>query len=393
MSSSSVISNQFLYSNYSHGVLTISSIPYEGTKFKPKKGCLNIENVPVMHIFILYKLQFFVISIVNQKQGKLNSRYLELKIGDKKLATPTYFPSISTASTRMPYSSIIRTLVTSGFPKLLVSCYDLYKLRKEKEIFRYLGEHIETKNLLFLDSGEFERYWFESTDWSFDKYKKTVEKINSDLFGSYDIIPTQQYEFEDVVTHTIQKTEASFELINNNYCITIFHGDSPEELCKLINKVLSSHKEFFGMIAVAERECGKMIEDKIKTVQKIREILKQNSSNTILHVLGCGSPSSIALLTFAGADSFDSFDWNRWIIDKKTMQFHDFANLTLLDCNCKGCSSTNRDSRERAMLHNLFFYQDFVYRLQRSIIDNEDISLVLREYFDPKIVSKAANFF
>ncbi len=334
-----------------------------------------------------------MIKIINQINGSQNSRYLNLEIGTKKLATPTYFPSISSASTRMPYSSTIRTLVTSEYPQLLVSCYDLYELEKDKEIIQYVKEHFEKKNLLFIDSGEFERYWFKKSDWNFEKYKKIVETFNSDFFASYDIIPTTPNKFEDVITLTIQKTEASFDLIKNNYCITIFHGSSPRELCELIENVLSSNKEFFGMISVAERECGKMIEDKIKTVQKIRGILKQKSPDTILHILGCGNPLSIVLLTFAGADSFDSFDWNRWIIDKKTMQFNDFANLSLLDCTCKGCHSKNRDPREKAMLHNLIFYQNFMYRLQRSIIDNESISTVLGEFVGPKNLSKIASFF
>ncbi len=334
-----------------------------------------------------------VIQIINQIAGLQNSRYLNLKIGTKKLTTPTYFPSISTASTRITYSSIIRALVTSGYPQLLVSCYDLHKLKKDEQVFHYLEEHLENENILFLDSGEFERYWFQDTDWDFEKYKKIIQSTTSDLFASYDKIPRKPNKFEDIVTLTVQKTESSLELIDNNYCVTIFHGNSSKELRELINNISSSNKEFFGMIAVAERECGKMIEDKIQTIQKIREILNENSPDTILHVLGCGNPSSIALLAFAGADSFDSVDWNRWIIDKKTMQFQDFANLSLLDCSCKGCTSKNRDSRDKAMLHNLFFYHDFIYRLQRSIIDKEDVSLVLREFVEPEILSRVSKFF
>ena len=334
-----------------------------------------------------------MIQIINQIAGLRNSRYLNLKIGTKKLATPTYFPSISTASTRIPYSSIIRALVTSGYPQLLVSCYDLHKLKEDKPIFRYLKEHLENENMLFLDSGEFEKYWLQTTDWSFEKYKEIIQSTNSDLFGSYDTIPRELNKLEDIVTHTVQKTKSSLELIDNNYCVTIFHGSSPKELCELINNILLHNKEFFGMIAVAERECGKMIEDKIQTVQKIRRILNENSPDTILHVLGCGNPSSIALLAFAGADSFDSVDWNRWIVDKKTMQFQDFANLSLLDCSCKGCISEDRDSRDKAMLHNLFFYRDFIYRLQRSIIDKEDVSAVLREFVEPEILTRVVKFF
>lgn len=333
-----------------------------------------------------------VIQITNQIPGLQNSRYLNLKIGTKKLATPAYFPSISTASTRIPYPSIIRALVTSGYPQLLVSCYDLHKL-KDESIFDYLEEHLKNENILFLDSGEFERYWFQDTEWNFGKYKKIIQSNNSDLFGSYDKIPREPNKLEDIMTYIVRKTESSFELINNNHCVTIFHGNSPNELCELINNVLSSNKEFFGMIAVAERECGKMIEDKIQTVQKIRKILNENSPDTILHVLGCGNPSSIALLAFAGADSFDSVDWNRWIIDRKTMQFQDFANLSLLDCSCKGCTSKDRDSRDKAMLHNLLFYHDFIYRLQRSIIDKDDVSLVLGEFVEPEILIRVAKFF
>ena len=247
--------------------------------------------------------------------------------------------------------------------------------------------------MLFLDSGGFESYWFEDIDWDFKKYEKIVKKTSSDFFGSYDIIPIEHNKFEDVTAHIIEKTNLSSKLVKNNHCITIFHGSSPQELCQLIDNVLSVHPEFFDMIAVTERECGKMIENKIKTIQKIRKILEQKSPNTILHILGCGNPLSIALLTFAGADSFDSNDWNRWIIDKKTLLFHDFANFTLLDCNCSGCTSKNRDSRDRAMLHNLVFYQDFMYGLQRSIIDKEEISTVLKEFLKPKLLNKIVNFF
>ena len=88
----------------------------------------------------------YVIQITNQISGLQNSRYLNLKIGTKKLATPTYFPSISTASTRIPYTSIIRALVTSGYPQLLVSCYDLHKL-KDEPIFDYLEEHLKNENI------------------------------------------------------------------------------------------------------------------------------------------------------------------------------------------------------------------------------------------------------
>ena len=111
-----------------------------------------------------------MIEIIDQKFGTQNSRYLNLQIGTKKLATPTYFPSISTTSTRMSYSSILRTLVTSGFPQLLVSCYDLHKLEEnKKEVSTYLKEYLENKNLLFLNSGEFERYYFKASDWDFER--------------------------------------------------------------------------------------------------------------------------------------------------------------------------------------------------------------------------------
>ncbi|MEM3172955.1 MAG: hypothetical protein QXE82_05395, partial [Candidatus Nitrosotenuis sp.] len=105
-----------------------------------------------------------------------------------------------------------------------------------------------------------------------------------------------------------------------------------------------------------------------------------------------GNPLSMALFAIAGADIFDSIDWSRWVVDPRSLNFTDFANLSLTDCMCKVCRIKNMDPVLRSILHNLLFYQDFVLELQQSIILKDELNF-LRRYVDQKTVSKIVNFF
>ena len=327
-------------------------------------------------------------------KGSYMSRVLRVGIGKKKLITPTYFPSISSVAIRLPLEPLLRAIIKSGYPRLLISSYDLAHLPPEsyKRISNHLSKFRAQNNFLFLDSGSFESYWLQDKKWNFNKYHRITNKTGSDFFTSFDNIPNLHDDYKDIVKQTYQNLTKSNRLIKNNHCITICHGNTPEQISSLVKKIVSDKSIFSRFIAIPERNCGKTIIDKLKTVQKIRRILDEDNPANILHVLGCGNPISIVLFALGGADSFDSIDWSRWTLDLRTLEFTDFALLPLMECKCKVCTIRNIDSTLRVLLHNLLFYQEFLQELQQVIMYQDELKF-LQKYLDRKILSKIVNFF
>lgn len=328
-------------------------------------------------------------------KGSFMSRLAQVHVGEKKLITPNYFPSISSVAIRLPLEPLLRTIIKSGYPRLLVSCYDLAHLSNEtyKRVSVQLSKFQSENNFLFLDSGSFESYWLRDKKWNFNNYRTLITKTPSDLYTSFDNIPNSHDDYKDIVSKTYHNLEKSNRLAKkNNNCITICHGNTPEQISSLVKKLVSDKSTFARFIAIPERNCGKTVFDKIKTVQKVRKILDEDNPANILHILGCGNPIAMALFVMSGADSFDSIDWSRWTIDPKTLEFTDFAHLSLIDCKCKVCRMSNMDSTLRVLLHNLLFYQNFIQELQQAVIYKTELKF-LRKYVDRKTVSKIVNFF
>lgn len=325
-------------------------------------------------------------------QGTGHSKIYQIQIHGKNLVLPTYFPAISSAETRFMLEPLLEAILRSGYPRLLVSAYDLAQLpeKRHQNVHRILSNYKEN-NFVFLDSGTFESFWFNDKQWSFSKYKKQLSRICPDLYTSFDSVPTLQQSYEDIEHETFNNIRNSHKLKRNNSCLFACHGQNPNQLVKLVKNVVKS-EVVPEMIGIPERDCGKTIEDKIKTVQKIRDILDEFNSKIVFHILGLGNPLTMALLTFSGANSFDSVDWSRWIVDRKTFQFTDLANLPLLHCSCKACKTKQIDYSLKAIFHNLLFYQDFILQLQQVIIDRKEIGF-LKRHLDKAGFSKIVKFF
>ncbi|MHA1410541.1 MAG: hypothetical protein ACTSQY_09605, partial [Candidatus Odinarchaeia archaeon] len=57
-----------------------------------------------------------------------NSRMLEIHLNEKNLVTPAFFPSISTYGLKLPLEYVTDLVKQYKFPRILVSCYDIYHL-------------------------------------------------------------------------------------------------------------------------------------------------------------------------------------------------------------------------------------------------------------------------
>ncbi|MBM3911025.1 MAG: hypothetical protein FJ356_05195 [Thaumarchaeota archaeon] len=323
--------------------------------------------------------------------GEFNSRSLEITIGTKKLVTPTYFPAISSAATRLQLVPLIQVCVSSGYPRLLISAYDIFHLSKPHQKFakKYLRKFLN-QNFLFLDSGTFESYWLNDRKWTFEKYKKIIANTECDFYTSFDRIPSMDSSSNEISKHVVEYSKKSSKLENNNHCISVIHGQT-SQLIKLVGTICNRNMQN-AIIAIAERDCGKTLQDKINTIKKIRKTLNRKNETNVLHILGCGNPISMALFIMAGADSFDSVDWSRWLIDRKTLQFTDPTHRILLDCKCKVCSIKKIDPTLNVLLHNLLFYQNYLQDLRESIINGQNFNF-LKKYIDKKFLSKIVKLF
>jgi tRNA-guanine family transglycosylase len=150
--------------------------------------------------------------------------------------------------------------------------------------------------------------------------------------------------------------------------------------------------ELCNSISIPEGECGSSIEIRLKTIHGIRKVLNEKNEKSFIHILGCGNLISMALYTMAGADSFDSVDWSRWLLNRNDCHFTDMAHLALQDCQCKACIRNDLETITKAIFHNLLFYQEFLASFREAIKTKTEFEF-LKNYLDPKTISKIVKLF
>lgn len=264
-------------------------------------------------------------------RGKYDSRILQIEIKNKKIITPTYFPSISSAATRIQLDSIIQFCISKNYPRLLISAYDLYEAGSGRKALIIALKNYKKNNFLFVDSGTFESYWLKKK-WTYDKYSKMIKECQGDFYASFDEIPNPEEKTQSIVSKVNKHAKKSTNISKENNCFTVVHGNTQSQLLQVVENMSKNNPEYLSMIAIPEKDCGKTLQNKITTVQKIRKIISKKNPTNMLHILGCGNPLSIAMFVFVGADSFDSTDWSRWIINPKTLQFMDQSHIELINC-------------------------------------------------------------
>ncbi len=324
--------------------------------------------------------------IENSSTGENNSRICTINFNAKKLLTPFYFPSITSAETRSEITETIDFIIKRNYPGILVSCYDLLQLeQKEIHIDKQINQYHLNGGIVLLDSGEFENFHFKG-DWNFENYEKILKQTKADFFTSFDKTTEfgiSQKEIDEFSEEYIAKSEKCSK--DKNF-IAICHGIDEASMCNSIQKLLNENEQIV-IIAIPERECGRTITDQCKTISKIRQTINECKKNTIIHILGCGNPISIAALVYAGADTFDAVDWCRWAIDPKTWQYGNLAHTKLFDCDCDACDTKSIDERDRAWLHNLNFYYFYLIRLRRAIEKKKTLAEFLTsENIDQKVI-------
>jgi hypothetical protein len=316
------------------------------------------------------------------------SRLIEIEIDGKTLMTPTYFPAISSFGIKYSFSSLISLFLVHKYPRVLISAYDWYFLSSQirEEIRKEISEY-SIDSFIFLDSGVFESFWRADKRWNHKLHKAAMSTARFDFYSSYDVLP--QGKSKNFLQKTIKGIVDSRNLSEKGGFFPIIHG-CPDELVLATEKLTRNYPKLCNFIAISERDCGEGIIEKARTIKRIRKALDagtKNNRSRILHILGCGDPLSMLLFTFAGANSFDSLDWIKYLIEPNRLILNTFSHLDLVNCDCAVCAGPQRPYVEIVFLHNLLFYQKYVLQIQ-SLIKENSLGVLLGRCFSQNVLDK-----
>lgn len=327
-------------------------------------------------------------------ESKKMSRALEIRLNEKILSTPTYFPAVSSYGVKPPFHELLYLLKLVKYPRILVSAYDLYHMRENKrnKALSLIKSYRKT-GFLFMDSGLFESWGKGDKKWNISSYKNILSQSKFDFYSSFDVYRAKSKSYEKFKKDTYNNILESSVFLNNALFFTILHESTSIKLIKLVNEFSEKHSNLCRNIAVAERDIGKSLQERAETIVALRRIMDDNDCH-LLHILGCGNPLSMLLYSYCGADTFDSIDWIKVAINPDKYSVSDFAHLELLNCKCKVCSERPyKRARylEKLILHNLLFYQNFIVQIQ-SLIRNDNLEAYVRRYIGKKTIDQIEEY-
>lgn len=328
-----------------------------------------------------------MLEISHAYKSSNNSSSFHGTINGKEFLTPIYFPSVSSLGVRYSVDSYVDLLVEHQYPCLLISCYDLNRKSTKTDLVKTINRFSDNGNILFLDSGIFESSWRNDPNWSFETYRETVSSVKCDFCSSFDTFHARDEKYTDFVKRTIGTIHKSRALESSGQLVPIVHGKNPQELLKAVKKVLRAFNFELRVLSIPERETGQDIIERAHVLRRIRKLLDQQDQATILHLLGCGDPVSLALFTYCGVDSFDSLDWLKFILDPNELRMRHFSHSVLINCECPYCSNKHYSMFFRVLLHNLYFYQNWMQTIRKKIIVNE-IEAFMKSVVGPNIMEK-----
>ncbi|MEN6318928.1 MAG: toll/interleukin-1 receptor domain-containing protein [Syntrophaceae bacterium] len=296
---------------------------------------------------------------------------------------PCFFPSISsTAKSTLSVIDHFEVLLNTKYPYFLISAYDIYKLRKNKnrKINALLKKAKQQDTIMLLDSGNYERYWLDekfldiNVDdfWSEEKLISILSKSYFDFAFNYDNLKPDANPRKII-------PEIELSVINNQEMakyptiLPIIHSKKPEHIPKVCKEVATRLEPLF--IAVPERELGVGIVARAKTVTLIRKELNSTGKYYPLHILGTGNPITLLILSACGADSFDGLEWCQTAVDHNTgLLYH--SNLVDFFLEQTPIGSLDIAYAAKLLSHNLTFYKNWMAMIREGIKSGKIIDIV-----------------
>jgi len=318
------------------------------------------------------------------------SRPKEIVLGGASLKTPVFFPSISTVKTALPqteYLSILHSLRSLN-QNFLISAFDLSRSRNGDELAEKLLIAQKAGAVVLMDSGNYESFWKdEQATWQQSDFHNILSQYPCTFAFGFDeqSPPADMNDHVALVVDRWQKDQATG---GNRVIVPIVHGDAvnlPYVCAQVVQKTN------VPMIAVAERRLGEGILQRTQTVMALRTALDLTGRYVGLHLLGTGNPISIALYSWAGADSFDGLEWCQTVIDHDTgLLFHLSQSDFFQHQTVWGDGELSFQARTLA--HNLTFYADWMQRLRVALHEGK-IQNFCRFNIPPRIYGRCVETF
>ena len=295
---------------------------------------------------------------------------------------PLYFPSISSVKTNFDVIDYLKLINASGVGNFLMSAYDIHNQEEttKQEIISLLKELKQKGVVILMDSGNYESYWYKDKIWNIDLHNEILklELVNFNFsFDNQNIMNKSISELtKTIINNTVKNQDVTNSLISP--IIHAYNSDLEIVCKKVVNEIKPK------LIAIPERILGDGIISRINKLKQIRRSLNELGFYTPIHLLGTGSPFSLLLFTWAGADTYDGLEWCQTTIDPVTLQTYHFQLRELFYLK-----NELSNYSKMTLFNNLMFYSDF-NRILQNALESNTLNDLLLKYFNKDFLSKLA---
>lgn len=313
----------------------------------------------------------------------------------KESPLPAYFFSLSSYETKVLPQQGVQALSSLGVRSVLVSAQDTQQAGLHSGLMRDLRRIRRAGGIVLLDSGNYEAGRISklprrsqdtaksAKSWSLDSYYEALSRTPYDMAFSFDSVKPPSNNVERIVSSTTAVVRRN-QKHSNKPILPIVHlpydrngrviTQDAAEVVVRVAKMLEP-----PMIGIPERELGDGIIARIATMKKIRTALNELVYYQPVHVLGTGDPISLALLSAAGADSFDGLEWCRFALDSEAARLYPIQDYDLFQWQDK-LSPFNTDMIDteeedaltwlgKVAVHNIDFYVHWMQDLREVLGD------------------------
>jgi len=314
-----------------------------------------------------------------------NNTLKKITLAGSSIQLPFFFPSISSVKTNLDPLEYLKIIVKSGYPGFLISAYDINNSneKKKRQILELLEKASDNKQIILLDSGNYESFWFRNRKWSENKFIEILKTVTFNISFCFDCLEPPD-NLKEIVSTIEERVLYEQSIAECGSIVPIIHA--PKKL--LIEAIVEVAKRLQPiLIAIPERILGDGILERAKTLTQIRKALDSIDFYYPLHLLGTGNSLSILIYTICGADSFDGLEWCQTTVDHKTGLHYHFQQRELFEIPSTICSLKNDVYSLATLVQNLTFYVSWMSEIQREIQCN-GLKESLMKYFPKTFIRR-----
>ena len=318
-------------------------------------------------------------------------RVLRLSIRKKDLRLPAFFHSVSSHETQLSPDAATQAVELMECGTILISAYDIWQRKYKSKMARSLTALQSRGCIVMLDSGNYEAYRKKDTGWNKTRFRSVLDLDRFDYVFCFDNLEPP-LSVRRNVHDVVERVARDQSFAKNAKVLPIVHiptrkgqfhtAAAPDLFCGIAEAIRPD------IIAVPERELGSGIVEKARVVSEIRKRLNQLGRYQAIHLLGTGNPLSLAVLSAAGADTFDGLEWCRTAADHETgllyhfQQYDFFKQQTRSSASAIAKNAVDRPEvsySAKVAFHNLEFLRVWMMELQKDT-EHERLDRMLRGF-------------